>query len=85
MSVGMSLKLECHSNWSATKIEIPLKLYVTQIKISLNLEFHLHWNVTQNGMSLKLKCHSRWNVTQIGMSLKVDVKQIEKTDGLKML
>ena len=40
--------------------------------MSLNLDCHLNWNVTQIGMSLKLECHLIWNVTQILMSLKLE-------------
>ena len=38
--------------------------------MSLKMECHSKWNVTQNGMSLKIECHSKWNVTQKGMSHK---------------
>ena len=61
----MSLKLERHSNWTTTQIEISLKLNVIQIKMSLNLECHSNWNATQTGMSLIMKCHLNLNVTQI--------------------
>ena len=50
--------------------------YVAQNVMSLKMEFHLKWKVTQNGtqsgMSLKIKCNSKWNVTQNGMSLKME-------------
>ena len=42
--MGVSLKLECHSNRKFTQIETLLKL-----------ECHSSWNVTQIGTSLK-KC-----------------------------
>ena len=32
--------------------------------MSLKMENHLKWNVTQNRMSLKMECQSKWNVTQ---------------------
>ena len=37
--------------------------------MSLKLECHSNWNLTQIRMSLKLESHLNWNVTQIGMSL----------------
>ena len=40
--------------------------------MSLKLECHSNWNVTQIGMTLKLKCHSIWNVTQIEVSFKLE-------------
>ena len=38
--------------------------------MSLKLEYHSKWNVTQNGISLKMECHSKFNITQNPMSLK---------------
>ena len=38
--------------------------------MSLKLEYHLNWNVTEIKMSLKLECHSNFKVTQFLMSLK---------------
>ena len=35
--------------------------------MSLKMEYHSKWNVTQKGMLLTLEYHSNWNVTQIGM------------------
>ena len=58
---GMSLKMECRSQWN-----------LTQNGMSLKMECHSKLNDTQNGMSLKMKCHSKWNVTQNGMSLKME-------------
>ena len=40
--------------------------------ISLKLEYHSKWNVTQNRMSPKSECPSTCNVTQNGMSLKME-------------
>ena len=39
--------------------------------MSLKIEHHLKWNVTQSGMSLKKEGHPKWNVTQNGMSLNI--------------
>ena len=33
--------------------------------MSLKIECHLKWNVTQNRMSLKKECHLKQNVTQM--------------------
>ena len=51
----MSPKMECHS-----------KRNFNQNIMSLEIECHFKWNVTQN------EFHSNWNVTQIGMALKVE-------------
>ena len=51
-------------------------------EMSLKMECHSQWNVTQkgmshtknvtqNGMSLKLECHSKFNITKNGMSLEM--------------
>ena len=58
---GMSLKMECHSEWN-----------VTQNEMSLKMECHSKWIGTQNGMSIKMECHLKWNVIQNGMSLKME-------------
>ena len=55
---GMSLKVECHSNWNVTHIECLSNLNVTKIVMSLKLECHTNWNVTQISVSLKNECHS---------------------------
>ena len=43
------------------------KYNVTQIGMSLKIEFYSKWNVNQSGMWLKMECHSKWNVAQSGM------------------
>ena len=40
--------------------------------MSLKLECHSNWNVTQIGISVELECHSNQNVTQTGISLKLE-------------
>ena len=40
--------------------------------MSLKLECHSKWNVTQHGMSLKIECHLKLNVTQNRISLKME-------------
>ena len=51
--------------------------------MSLKMECHSKWNVTENemslktkcnsnGMSLKMECHYKLNVSQNGMSLKME-------------
>ena len=49
-----------------------LKLDVTQIGMSLKLDYHSNWSITQSGMSLKLEFYSNWNFSQIGTSLKLE-------------
>ena len=39
--------------------------------MSLKMEFHSKWNVTQIGMSLKMDVTQIWNVTKNGMLLKI--------------
>ena len=64
---GMSLKMKCHSKWTAN-----------QNKTSPKMKCHLTWNVTQNGMSLKIECHkmsqniTKCCVIQNVMSLKME-------------
>ena len=50
--IGMSLKLECHSNGN-----------VTQIGVSLKLEYHKICDEPKIGLLLKLVRQSNWNVT----------------------
>ena len=33
--------------------------------MSLKLEFHPHWNVTQSRVSVKYECHSKFNTKNI--------------------
>ena len=40
--------------------------------MSLKLECHLNWNVTQIGMSVTFECHLILNVSQIRISLKLE-------------
>ena len=58
---GMSLKMECHSQWN-----------VTHNGMSLKMEFHWKWTFTENGMLPEMKCHSIWNVIQNVMSLTME-------------
>ena len=65
----MSLKMKCCSKCNVTLSRMSLKWNVTQSGMSLNgislkIEYHSKWNVTQDGMSLRLDCHLNWNVTQ---------------------
>ena len=68
--------MECHSQGNVTKKECQQNLKVTQnersLTMSLKMEVHSKWNITQNGMSLKTECHSKWKFTQNGISLKMD-------------
>ena len=41
--------------------------------MSIEMECHLKWNVTQNAISLKVERQSKCNVTQNGMSIKWNV------------
>ena len=46
-------------------------------------EIYSKWNVTQNGMALKMECRTKWNVTKNGMSLKMEcVKKSEKLSSV---
>ena len=40
--------------------------------MSIQIECHSNWNVTQNGISLKMECHPKLNVNKIGMSVKLE-------------
>ena len=54
------------------------KLNFTQNAMSLKMECHLNWNVTQiwnvakNLMSFKIECHLKRNFTQNGVLLKME-------------
>ena len=68
----MSLKMECESKIGMSfKVECYL---VTQDGMSLKMQWHSKFNVTQEGMSQKLKidCHSKWNATQKAKSHKME-------------
>ena len=55
--------------------------------MSLKMEYHLKWNVTQDKISFRIECHLngislKWNVSQTGMSLKKECHSNEMS--LKM-
>ena len=53
-----------------------------QIRMSLKMQFHSKWDVTQNRLSLKKECHSKLNVTQHRTSLKWNATQNAKSHNM---
>ena len=70
----MSVKMECPLKWNVQKRHFFWMASLTQIGMSLKLEWVSNLKVTKIGMSLKLVCNSNWNVTQIGMSHQLDFR-----------
>ena len=61
----MSLKIASHSKSNVTPIN------VIKNGISLEMECHSKWTVTQNGIPEKRELHSKWNISPNEMSLKM--------------